>query len=86
MTTGTPLRFRLVVSPCGGRLRFLPPQRFVDGVEVVERGQPVALLTMGPSEVVVRAPIGGRVTEILGLEGQPVAVGQPLLVIQPEDA
>ena len=86
MTSGSPLRFRLVVSPCGGRLRFLPPQRFVDGVEVVEPGQPVALLKMGPSEVVVRAPVGGRVTEILGFDGEPVGVGQPLLVIQPEES
>jgi biotin carboxyl carrier protein len=86
MTARSPIGIRLVVSPCGGRLRLLPPERFVDGVEIVEPGQPVALLTLGSREVVVRAPVGGRVTGVLGLDGEPVGVGQPLLVIQPEDS
>jgi biotin carboxyl carrier protein len=30
--------------------------------------------------------VGGRVTEILGFDGEPVGVGQPLLVIQPEES
>ena len=86
MTAPSPIGIRLVVSPCGGRLRLLPPERFVDGVEIVELGQPLALLKLGAREVVVRAPVKGRVTGILGLDGEPVSTGQPLLVIQPEDS
>jgi biotin carboxyl carrier protein len=81
----TPLGIRVVVSPSGGRLRLLPPVRFADGFEVVVPGQPVAMLCLGADEVAVCAPVHGRVTSVLGLDGEPIRTGQPILVIQPED-
>jgi biotin carboxyl carrier protein len=76
--------FKVVVSPGAGRLRLLPPQRFEDGAEWVEEGQPVARIEQGRGgEVVLRAPVGGRVAAVLGLEGEPVAAGHPVMAIDP---
>jgi biotin carboxyl carrier protein len=72
-----------LVSPGAGRLRFLPPRRFEAGVELVEEGQPVFRLVRGKDEIIVRAPVGGRVSAVLGLEGEPVAPGHAVLVIEP---
>ena len=74
---------RVLVAPSAGRLRLLPPRRFEDGFELVEAGQPVARLENGRTEVIVRAPVGGRVSAVLGLDGEPMASGQPVLVIEP---
>ncbi|HEV8681343.1 MAG TPA: hypothetical protein VGS09_01010 [Actinomycetota bacterium] len=78
-----PVTLRVLVSPAAGRLRFLPPRRFEGGVELVEEGQPVFRLVRGKDEIVVRAPVGGRVSAVLGLEGEPVAPGHAVLVIEP---
>jgi biotin carboxyl carrier protein len=75
--------FKVVVSPGSGRLRLLPPKRFEDGAEWVEEGQPVARIVQGSREVVLRAPVGGRVAAVLGLEGEPVAAGHPVMAIDP---
>jgi hypothetical protein len=76
--------FKVVVSPGAGRLRLLPPQRFEDGAEWVEEGQPLARIEQGRGgEVVLRAPVGGRVAAVLGLEGEPVAAGHPVMAIDP---
>jgi biotin carboxyl carrier protein len=75
--------FKVVVSPGAGRLRLLPPKRFEDGAEWVEEGQPVARIEQGRREVVLRAPVGGRVAAVLGLEGEPVAAGHPVMAIDP---
>jgi biotin carboxyl carrier protein len=75
---------RVVVAPGAGRLRLLPPRRFVAGSEWVERGQPVARLVQGSHEVLVRAPVEGRVAAVLGLEGEPVTSGQAVMAIEPE--
>jgi biotin carboxyl carrier protein len=40
-------------------------------------------LVRGKDEIIVRAPVGGRVSAILGLEGEPVAPGHAVLVIEP---
>lgn len=80
----TPTSLRVVVSPAAGRLRFLPPRRFAGGTELVEAGQPVARLLAGEEEILVLAPVGGRVSSILGLEGEPVVRGQAVLAIEPE--
>lgn len=76
-------RLRLLVSPGPGRLRFLPPRRFAGGEELVEAGQPVARLEQGRAEVLVRAPVAGKVSAVLGLEGEPMVAGQPVLAIEP---
>ncbi len=80
-----PGTFRVLVSPGAGRLRFLPPVRFAGGVEIVEAGQPVARLEQGHGDVIVRAPVSGRVSAILGLEGEPVVAGSAVLAIEPAD-
>ena len=77
------MTFKVVVSPGSGRLRLLPPQRFEDGAEWVEEGQAVARIEQGRGEVVLRAPVGGRVAAVLGLEGEPVAAGHPVMAIDP---
>jgi hypothetical protein len=78
-----PVSIRVLVSPGTGRLRFLPPRRFKAGVELVEEGQPVFRLVRGKDEIIVRAPVAGRVSAVLGLEGEPVAPGHAVLVIEP---
>lgn len=82
----TPTTLRVLVSPASGRLRYLPPKRFAGGMELVEEGQPVALLQQGGTEVLLRAPVGGVVSSILGIEGEPVVAGQAVLAIEPEVA
>jgi biotin carboxyl carrier protein len=79
-----PTTLKVVVAPAAGRLRLLPPTRFRDGSEWVEAGQPVARLEQGPRDTVLHAPVGGRVAAVLGLEGEPVIAGQPVLAIDPE--
>ena len=74
---------RVVVAPGPGRLRLLPPRRFRDGSEWVDPGQPVARLEQGGGDTVLRAPVGGRVAAVLGLEGEPVAPGQAVMAIEP---
>lgn len=75
------MTLKVVVSPGAGRLRLLPPQRFENGAEWVEEGQPVARIEQGRREVVLRAPVGGRVAAVLGLEGEPVAAGHAVMAI-----
>ncbi len=87
MTAGTevPLRFRLVLTPGAGRVRLLPPRRFIRGREVVEAGQPLAHLEQGHRHTVIRTPITGAVSSVLAIEGEPVVPNQPLFAIEPED-
>lgn len=77
------LALRVLVSPASGRLRFLPPRRFEGGVEMVEQGQPVFRIVRGKDEVVVRAPVAGKVVAVMGIEGEPVAAGHAVLAIEP---
>lgn len=81
-----PSSLRVLVSPADGRLRYLPPTRFVAGREHVEVGQPVARITQGGREMVVVAPVSGVVSSVMGIEGEPVVRGQAVLAIAPEDA
>ncbi len=87
MTVGTeaPLRLRLVLTPAAGRVRLLPPRRFMGGREVVEAGQPLARLEQGHRHTVIRTPIGGAVSSVLAIEGEPVVPNQPLFAIDPEN-
>lgn len=80
----TPTSLRVVVSPASGRLRYLPPRRFDRGAELVEAGQPVARLQTGEEEILVVAPVGGRVSSVLGIEGEPMVPGQAVLAIEPD--
>jgi biotin carboxyl carrier protein len=78
--------FRLIVSPVAGRLRHLPPARFVEGEEWVGAGQPVALVEQGTTTIEVRSPIDGRVAGVLVRDGEPVHPGQPLVWLMPGSA
>jgi biotin carboxyl carrier protein len=75
--------FRLVVSPASGRMRHLPPVDFVDGMEWVTAGQPVAVIERSSSSMEVLAPIDARVAGILVRDGEPVLPGQPLVWLDP---
>lgn len=87
MTTqaDVPLHLRLVVTPTAGRVRFLPPRRFVAGREVVDAGQPLARLEQGQHHTVIRTPVKGAVSSVLAIEGEPVVPNQPLFAIEPEE-
>jgi hypothetical protein len=80
----SPTSLRVLVSPGAGRLRYLPPLRFAGGRELVEAGQPVARVLQGSGEIILRAPVGGVVSSILGIEGEPLVAGQAILAIEPE--
>jgi len=79
-----PVWLRVVVAPGPGRVRLLPPRRFAEGRELVERGQPVARLVQGSKEIEILSPVGGRVSSVLALEGEPMVAGQPVMAIEPE--
>ena len=87
MTDATYLPFdlRLVLTPTAGRVRFYPPCSFAAGSERVEVGQALARLERGRHQTVVRAPVGGTVSSVLAIEGEPVAANQPLFAIAPEE-
>jgi hypothetical protein len=76
------LPISLIVSPANGRLRVLPPVRFRGGREWVEAGQAVARVEHGGSADDILAPMHGRMGGLLGREGQPVTVGQPVAWIE----
>jgi biotin carboxyl carrier protein len=79
MGEGGSFGFQLVVAPTAGRLRHLPPVRFVGGEEWVSPGQPVALIEQGSASVPVLSPVEARVAGILVRDGEPVMPGQPLV-------
>lgn len=74
----------LLVSPCPGKLRILPPKAFEGGREWVEAGQPVARIedahgeTAGEVVATKRGLLGG----IMGRDGEPVRAGQPVAWIE----
>jgi biotin carboxyl carrier protein len=76
------LGVRLLVSPGAGRLRHLPPVEFHDGAEWVTAGQAVAVVEQGRVAIEVRSPIDARVAGILVRDGEPVALGQPLVWLE----
>ena len=74
---------RVVVAPSSGRVRLLPPEDFLDGHEVVDFGQAVALITNGGETTTVTVPVPGLMDGVLVHEGEPVHAGQPLVAIRP---
>lgn len=80
------MTLKVVIAPRPGRLRLLPPTAFRGGSEWVEPGQPVARLEHGRGDVMLTAPVAGRVAAVLGLDGEPVVAGQAVMAIEPEGA
>jgi biotin carboxyl carrier protein len=78
------LPITVMVSPVAGRLRILPPRRFVDGREHVEAGQPVLVIEMGDRSEEIVSPVRGRFGGVLGREGEPVTPGQPVAWVEQE--
>ena len=74
--------FFLVVAPAAGRMKHLPPVRFVDGQEWVSAGQPVALIEQGATSIEVKSPMDAIVAGILVRDGEPVQPGQPLVWLE----
>jgi biotin carboxyl carrier protein len=75
------IRERVVVSPCSGRFRPLPPENFTTEGEWVEPGQVLAEVHNGGTVVEVRSAFRGWVMGMLALDGQPVKDGDALLWI-----
>jgi biotin carboxyl carrier protein len=78
------LPITVIVSPVAGRLRILPPRRFVEGREYVEAGQPVLVIEQGDRSDEVISPVRGRFGGVLGREGEPVTPGQPVAWVEQE--
>jgi biotin carboxyl carrier protein len=78
------LPITVIVSPAAGRLRILPPRRFVRGREYVEAGQPVLVIEQGDRSDEVLSPVRGRFGGVLGREGEPVTPGQPVAWVEQE--
>jgi pyruvate/2-oxoglutarate dehydrogenase complex dihydrolipoamide acyltransferase (E2) component len=52
--------------------------------EPVAAGEPVAEVTTGPATVDLPSPVDGVLAEKLAAEGEPLAVGQRLAVVESE--
>ena len=73
---------RMVVSPAAGRLRHLPPEHLVGGMEWVASGQPIAVVEHGRTSTEIRSPVDGKVTGFMVRDGEPVMVGQPVVWLE----
>ncbi len=77
---------RVVVAPVTGRVRLLPPKSFARGREHLDKGQAVAVIDGGGGKTTVNVPVGGMLDGMLVHEGEPVQMGQALLVVRTEVA
>lgn len=78
-----PLRERLVVAPCPGRFRPLPPDIFTTEGEWVVVGQPVGEIDTGQDVVPIVSSFEGWMMGMLSVPGQPVNTGDALFWIRP---
>lgn len=74
---------RVIVSPCTGRFRPLPPEMFTSEGEWVEVGQAVAEVVSGKDVVMVNSSCRGWMMGMLALNGQPVRSGEALFWVRP---
>lgn len=74
---------RVIVSPCSGRFRPLPPEVFTSEGEWVEDGQPVAEIISGTEVQTVHSNCRGWMMGMLALDGQPVRSGEALFWVRP---
>ncbi len=73
---------RMVVSPSAGRLRHLPPEHLIDGIEWVTAGQPFAVVEQAGRVTEIKSPVEGKVTGFMVRDGEPVVVGQPVVWLE----
>ena len=76
------IRERVIVAPCTGRFRPLPPEVFTTEGEWVEPGQAVAEIAVGANNVPVTSPWRGWMMGMLAIPGQPVRAGEALLWVR----
>ena len=79
----TDIEERVVISPCSGRFRPLPPETFTSEGEWVRRGQRLAHIHTGSDSVPVESLFEGWVMGMLAVPGQPVSASDPLFWIRP---
>jgi len=72
------IRERVVVAPCSGRFRPLPPQVFTTEGEWVEPGSVVAEVSSNGTSAPVVSAFRGWVMGMLALPDQPVNEGDAL--------
>lgn len=77
-----PLRERLVIAPCAGRFRLLPPEIFTTEGEWVVVDQTVAEIVTGTGVIPVYSSFEGWMMGMLVVPGQPVSRGQGLFWIR----
>ena len=75
------IKERVVVAPCSGRFRSLPPEVFTTEGEWVEPGTALAEIKVNDKVVPVTSAFRGWVMGMLALEGQPVHEGEALFWI-----
>jgi biotin carboxyl carrier protein len=63
----------------------LPPRSFARGREHFDEGQAVAVIDSGGGKTTVTVPVGGLLDGMLVHEGEPVQMGQALLVVRTEE-
>ena len=79
----TDIHERVVISPCSGRFKPMPPETFATEGEWVRRGQLLAHISTGNDSVPVESLFEGWVMGMLAVPGQPVAERDPLFWIRP---
>ena len=77
-----PARERVVVSPCNGRFRPLPPEIFTSEGEWVEPGSILAEIYQGETIEVVRSSFSGWVMGMIAFPGHSVQRGEALFWIR----
>ncbi|MBP2327260.1 acetyl-CoA carboxylase biotin carboxyl carrier protein [Kibdelosporangium banguiense] len=87
-STDTAERHALCAALVGTFYRALEPgaKPFVQVGDLVEAGQQVAIIEAMKLMNPVTADVRGRVVEFLANDAEPVEYGQPLLVLEPEEA
>ena len=79
----TDIQERVVISPCSGRFKPMPPETFATEGEWVHRGQLLAHVDTGSNSVPVESLFEGWVMGMLAVPGQPVSERDPLFWIRP---
>lgn len=77
-----PAHERVVVAPCGGRFRPLPPETFTCEGEWVEPGTVLAEVCTGDDAEPVRSPFSGWVMGMIAFPGHAVKRGEALFWIR----